>query len=293
MDKPLLNSFRIQIQSLYLFDFQNFITKLFMFRYGAENYIPPREIKDKGADGIIVDKNTIVACYGPIKIEKNRYLDKIEDDYKSYSDNWQTAYKNWMFVTNNNIPEWGINRINKLKKDSSQIGLENILQFVDELQSYQKRELGNYLNIEKDLFARDYLKEIIEDLIKESSFTDENIEYKKRIYFPDKVSLNFEQDDINNILQEYDSYIENGVFNEISSLLFGYEDEDFEKLKHRIIYDFNNKLGDFRSRLQQLTEKYLGKYSSENDDDYLYYIRAVLIYLFEQCLIGNKTKGEL
>lgn len=293
MDNPLRNSFRIQIKSLYSFEFQNFITKLFMFRYGADNYIPPREIKDKGADGIIIDKNTIVACYGPKKIDKNRYVDKIEDDFQSYSDNWQTNYTNWMFVTNNDIPEWGISRINKLKKDSSQIGLENILLFIDELPSYQKREIGNYLNIEKDLFARDYLKEIIEDLIKEASFTDENVKYKQRIDFSEKVSLNFEREDITNILQEYDSYIENGILNDISSLLFGYEDEDFEKLKHRIKYDYTNKTGDFKSRLQQLTEKYLGKYSSENDDDYLYYIRAVLIYLFEQCLIGNKTKGEL
>lgn len=293
MNSPLRNNFRIQIQSLYLFAFQDFITKLFMFRYGAENYIPPREIKDKGADGIIVDKNTIVACYGPKKIDKNKYLEKIEDDFKSYTDNWQVNYDNWMFVSNNDIPEWGISKINKLKKDSIQIGLENILNIIDELSSFQKRELGNYLSIEKDLFAQDYLKEIIEDLIKEASFTDENVKYKQRIDFPEKVSLNFEQEDINNILQDYDSYIENGVFNNIGSLLFGYEDEDFEKLKHRIKYDYTNKSGDFKNRLQQLTEKYLGKYSSENDDEYLYYIRAVLIYLFEQCLIGNKTKGEL
>lgn len=293
MDNPLRNSFRIQIQSLYLFDFQDFITKLFMFRYGAENYIPPRDSSDKGADGIIKNKETIVACYGPKKIDKKRYLDKINDDFKLYSDNWQSKYKNWMFVTNNDIPEWAIKKINSLKKDSAPVGLKNLLQIVDELPSYQKREIGNYLNVPKELFAQDYLKEIIEDLIKETSFTDENIEYKKQIYFPDKVSLNYKQEDIDSVFQAYDIYFENGVFNEIKSLLFGYEDEDTNKLKVRIINDFNNKSGDFKSRLQQLTEKYLDKYSSENDDEYLFYIRAVLIYLFEQCLIGSKTKGEL
>lgn len=293
MNSPLHNSFKVQIENLYKYDFQDFITKLFMFRYGAENYTPPRDIKDKGADGIITEKETIVACYGPEKIDKNRYLDKIEGDFKLYSDNWQSKYKNWMFVTNNDIPEWAIKEINSLKKDSSPIGLKNLLQIVDELPSYQKREIGNYLNVPKELFAQDYLKEIIADLINEASFTDGNVKYKQKIDFPEKISLNFEQEDINNILQEYYSYIENGVFNDISSLLFGYEDEDFEKLKHRIQYDYTNKSGDFKNRLQQLTEKYLDKYSSENDDEYLYYIRAVLIYLFEQCLIGNKTKGEL
>jgi len=292
MDDPLRNIFRTQIESLHLFDFQDFITKLFMFRYGAENYIPPRKMKDKGVDGIIIDKNTIVACYGPEKIDKNKYLKKIEDDFKLYSENWQLNYKNWMFVTNNNIPEWGISKINSLKKDSIQIGLENILQFIDELPNYKKGKLGNYLNIDKTYFARDYLKEIIEDLLRGALFTYENVEYKQQIYFLDKINLNFEKEDINNILKEYDSYFENGVFNEISSLLFGYEDEDFEKLKHSINYDYSNKSGDFKSRLQQLTENYLIKYSSENDDDYLYYIRAVLIYLFEQCMIGEKTKEK-
>ncbi len=292
MNRPLQNSFHIQIARLYEFKFQEFITKLFMFRYGAENYTPPRDVKDKGADGIITKTKTVIACYGPEKIDKNRYIKKIEDDFKLYSDNWQSKYKNWMFVANNDIPEWAIKKINSLKKDSTPVGLKNLLQIVDELSSSQKREIGNYLNIGTELFAQDYLKEIIEDLIKKTPFTDENIEYKKQIYFPDKVSLNYKQDDIDGIFREYDIYFEDGVFNKIKDLLFGYEDEDINKLKVRILNDFNNKNGDFKSSLQQLTEKYLDKYSSENDDDYSYYVIAVLIYLFEQCLIGKKTKDE-
>ena len=293
MNSPLQNKFRIQIQSLYKFDFQDFITKLFMFRYGATNYIPPRDIKDKGADGIITDKETIIACYGPEKIDEKRYLKKISDDFKSYSDNWQTNYKNWTFVTNNDIPEWAIRKINSLQKSSSPVGLKNILQMIDELPSFQKRELGSYLNIEKELFAKDYLNEILEDLIKETSFVDENIQYQQQVYFPKKIELNYDKEDVDSILQEYDIYFEDGIFSEIESLLFGYEDEETNKLKIRIITDYNSKAGDFKSRLQQLLEKYLDKYSSENDDEYLFYIRAILIYLFEQCLIGRKTKGEL
>ena len=83
-----------------------------MFRYGADNYIPPRDIKDKGADGIITNKAMVVACYGPEKIDKKRYLKKIESDFKSYLDNWKVKYQNWMFVTNNDMPEWAISKIN-------------------------------------------------------------------------------------------------------------------------------------------------------------------------------------
>ena len=292
MNSPLKNSFRVQIESLNLFKFQDFITELFIFRYGAENYIPPREIKDKGADGIITSCNTLIACYGPKSINKNRYLKKIEDDFESYEENWKKDYKNWMFVTNNDIPEYAIKKINSLKSDATQIGIKNILQFIDELPSSQKRALGKYLNIDKDLFARDYLKELIEDLIKDSEFTTENVDYKTQIYFPDKVSLNFKQEDINKVLDEYDSYFENGIFNVIGGLLFGYEDEDFEKLKHKIKYDYTNESGSFKKRLKKLTEKYLNKYASDSDDEYLYYLRAILLYLFEQCIIGDKTKAE-
>lgn len=197
-----------------------------------------------------------------------------------------------MFVTNNDIPEYAIKKINALKSDATQIGIKNILQFIDELPSLQKRALGKYLNIDKDLFARDYLKELIEDLIKDSEFTTENVDYKTQIYFPDKVSLNFKQEDINKVLDEYDSYFENGIFNVIGGLLFGYEDEDFEKLKHKIKYDYTNESGSFKKRLKKLTEKYLNKYASDSDDEYLYYLRAILLYLFEQCIIGDKTKAE-
>ena len=237
MNNPLKNSFRIQIKSLTLFEFQDFITELFMLRYGSENYIAPREIKDKGADGIINSSKTLIACYGPKIIDKRKYLKKIQDDFNSYSDYWRADYKNWMFVTNNDIPEYGIKKINNLKPDASPIGVKNLLQFIEELSGSQKRKIGEYLNISEDLFARDYLKELIEDLIKDSEFTSENITYESQLYFPDKVALNFNQEDIDNILDEYDSYFENGVFSVIKGLLHGYTDEDFEKLKHKIKID--------------------------------------------------------
>tara|TARA_B100000378_G_scaffold225912_1_gene189854 strand:- start:27058 stop:27939 length:882 start_codon:yes stop_codon:yes gene_type:complete len=292
MNNPLKNSFRIQIKSLTLFEFQDFITELFMLRYGSENYIAPREIKDKGADGIINSSKTLIACYGPKIIDKRKYLKKIQDDFNSYSDYWRADYKNWMFVTNNDIPEYGIKKINNLKPDASPIGVKNLLQFIEELSGSQKRKIGEYLNISEDLFARDYLKELIEDLIKDSEFTSENITYESQLYFPDKVALNFNQEDIDNILDEYDSYFENGVFSVIKGLLHGYTDEDFEKLKHKIKIDYNNQFGNFKIRLKQIIENYLFKYSSSNDDDYLYYLRAIMLYLFEQCLIGDKTKIE-
>ena len=180
--------------------------------------------------------------------------------------------------------------INSLKKNVKQIGIKNLLQFIEDLPYHSKRHLAEYLNIDKTFLSQDYLKGIIEDLIKDASFTPDNIHYQQRIDFLKKIQLNYEQEDIDGALDEYDSFIENGVFNVIGSLLSAYEDEDFEKLKHRILYDYMNKSGVFKIRLKELTEQYLAKYSSNDDDVYLYYVRAVLMYLFEQCLIGKKIK---
>ena len=64
MKEPLENIFITQITSLRGFDFQNFITKLYLLRYGNEDFLPPRKVKDKGSDGIILprEKSCCLLC---------------------------------------------------------------------------------------------------------------------------------------------------------------------------------------------------------------------------------------
>jgi hypothetical protein len=163
---------------------------------------------------------------------------------------------------------------------------------IDKLSGGKKRRVGEYLKIDKEYFTKDYLIEILDNLLKGSDFYDENVLYEKVIYTPDKITLNYRQSDVEGVLNEYKIFFEDGVFNNIENILQGYDDEEQNRIKIKILCDFNDKTSSsFKERSKTLTEFYLGRYST-NDDDYLFFIRAVLIYFFEQCLIGKKTEAE-
>ncbi|MFC1508892.1 hypothetical protein ACFL60_04290 [Candidatus Omnitrophota bacterium] len=269
------------------------MTKLYLFKYGANGFLPPRKVQDVGSDGIILSEKRVVACYGPKDYKLKRFFDKAEDDYKSYTKNLQLQYPNWSFISNLDVPQEAITKIhNEICQDAPILGIKNILVIIFELPASQRRHLGEYLNIETDYFAKDYLSEILYELLKRSEFTKNNIPYKDVIYIPEKFKLNYSFEDIEEALNEYNLFLEDGVFKSIENTLQGYEDEEQTRIKHKIIYDYNNASGLFKLRLKILTENYLSQYSSLNDDDYLFYIRAVLIYFFEQCLIGKKVDSE-
>jgi hypothetical protein len=64
-------------------------------------------------------------------------------------------------------------------------------------------------------------------------------------------------------------------------------------LKFKIITDFNKQKGTFKEQLENLTDLYYNKYSSGSDDEFFMYIRGILVYCFEQCILGKKTKEEI
>ncbi len=77
-------------------------------------------------------------------------------------------------------------------------------------------------------------------------------------------------------------------FKAIESIIRGYRDNEKDLIKRRIMDDFN-KLGvGFKKRLYDLTEQYTKQYSNIDDDGYKLSIKAVLLYMFEQCLVGKK-----
>ncbi len=295
MNKPLKNILKSQICALTGFDFQNFVVEMYLLKYGEKGFIPTRRIKDKGADGIIVDEKCIIACYGPNKYDRKEFEKKINDDFKSYKLNFEEQYPVWQFITNQfeNSAEV-ILLVNKLKQDAITIGVLQIITMIEELPVYKRRKIAKYLRIDNDYIAQDYINEILIDLLKEVSNDNNGITYRdKPIYITTKIELNYiNPDEISNAQDEYDSFFDEGIFSQIQSLLNGYEDREIGKIKLRVKMDFERFTGTFREKINLLTEKYLEKYSTENDDDYRYYIRSILFYVFEQCFIGIKTEQE-
>ncbi len=288
MNELLKNAFRQQIKMLSGFNFQDFVTELFLYKYGSDDYIVSRKAVDGGCDGIILSQRRVVACHAPENYSLQKFLKKIEQDFQKYRDNWEKKYPNWLFVTNQEPGEKVIKKIHQFKKGTPLLGTENLLAIIGEFDSYRRRKLGGTLRINPDFFAQDYIREIIDDLLRAPDIKHRHVEYSKAVYFPEKVELNFEVEDVEEVLRHFDNSVE--YFPRIAEIIQGY-DKDIDKIKDRIMNDFGDRKGTFKERLKQQLEMYVAKYSPE-DDNYRFYIRAVLLYHFEQCIIGKKTEAE-
>lgn len=298
MDKLLKNAFKLQIESKEGFGFEEFIDELFLLKYGVDNYVPIRRIRDNGNDGTVLSEQKILACYAPRKYNRSDFITKVvgatnkEGDFEKYQKKWQAKFPNWeMYVNHEVAPEQFI-LIQELDGNTSIKGINQILLIVDELTSSKKRKLAVYLGIE-NFFIQDYIEEIINDLLNAPGTENEALHFdKKTLVAPQKkIELNFEREDWNGMNSEMILVMEE--FNTIANILSGYEVDEINNLKRRIISDYNKLSGNFKERLYNLTEQYTREYGNVKDDEYLKCVKSILLYMFEQCLIGRKTDNEL
>jgi len=300
MKTPLQNLFEIQVKALTGFNFQDFVVKVFQYKYGETAFTDIRPQKDKGNDGIIETEKRVIACYGPEETQNTSkrqkdFAKKAKADYLQYQLHWEMNYPNWSIVINHKIDPNYDSIVKKMSTKATVIGISQLLVIIDNLKNYQRRKLGLYLNIGKEYLASEYLQHFLDDLLNETTTPSSNIKYdlKSHVSLSLKFKLNFNDNDLSEANIEYEHLAESGGLKNVENLFSAYDDEEIDKMKNRIIYDFCHLTkGKFKHRLQQLTEHYLTRYSVDKDDDYLYLIRAVLIYLFEQCLLGNKIEKE-
>ncbi len=297
MDKLLKNAFKMQIQSKEGFDFEEFIDELFLLKYGVDNYVPIRRNKDKGNDGTILPEKKILACYGPRKYSKTDFETKVlgavnkEGDFEKYQKNWKDKFENWEMYVNHEVSPEQFTIIQALDGNTSIKGIDQILTIIDELVSSKKRKLATFLGIE-NFFIQDYIQVIIDDLLNASSEEDKVLHFDMKSLVPpkSKIELNFKQEDWEGINTEM--VLVMAEFNTISNILAGYNDDEINTLKRRIINDYNKLSGSFKERLYNLTDQYTLAYGNIKDDEYMKCVKSILLYMFEQCLIGRKTENE-
>jgi len=295
MKTPLINNFETQIKNLKGSEFQTFVSKLFILKYGETGYTILREIKDKGCDGIIEIEKRVIACYGDDNGKesdkrKKDFKQKATGDFEKYKNNWQKSYPNWSIVINNDIdPDYDL-FVKTLSSGASVIGSIQLLEIVEHLKHFQRKKLGENLRINNEYFSQDCLKDILEDL-SSSEIDNSNITYNRDSLtnIKTKIEINYNNQDIENIKKDFENLLETGSLDLVKDLISSYENTEIAKIKNRILTDFN-KLpnGDFKQKFEYLVNFYIEKYSVENDDDYLWLIKSLLYYLFEQCLIGKK-----
>lgn len=297
MEPLLRKAFKIEIEAKTGTNFEEFVDELFLLRFGIENYIPIRGTKDKGNDGTIISERKVLACYAPKKYNKSDFELKVhgtakkEGDYNKYVNNWKELYPKWEMIVNHEIAPEQLTLIEELQGQTSIIGIKQILLIIeDELTTNQKRKLATFLNIDM-YFKQDYILDIIEDLLKGAN-RDETFNFNKAdlTFLKKKIELNFNEEDWDVVNSEMHLVMKD--FMTISNILSQYEDDEKDLLKHRVIEDYIKLSGDFKFRLSNLTEQYTKQYSNIDDDGYRLNVRTILLYMFEQCLIGRKTSEE-
>ena len=287
----------MQIQSKEGFEFEEFIDELLLLKYGVDNYTPIRRIKDKGNDGTILSEQKILACYAPRKYSKADFETKVlgaknkEGDFEKYQKNWKTEFPHWEIYVNHEVAPEQLTLIQGLDGNTSIKGIDQILMIIDELASNKKRKLASYLGIE-NFFIQDYIQDIINDLLNATGIEDNILHFDRKTLVPPqkKIELNFEQEDWDGMNSEMLLVMEE--FNTIANILSGYEVDEINTLKRRIINDYNKLSGNFKERLYSLTEQYTREYGNLKDDEYGKCVKSLLLYMFEQCLIGKKTDKE-
>lgn len=303
MDTNLRKNFENSIKLTNEEDFENFVKALHFEKFGTDDFISTRDTKDKGCDGVVVSTKTIIASYGPIKYTKPKFDKKAGDDFGKYLTHWVKQYPNWVMYFNGDIAPDQILKINELKLLAGRRGFkkikvgikgaDHILDTIEkDLKNIQIRRLALHLNIPQELFIKDYIREILDDLISGLTIELKNVEYALKVDIEEKILLNYSKAELADAKREYEELAINGTLRDIQNAFSNYEDEDINKIKLKIIRDFAEFGGSFKQKLDALANKYYQKYSSGNDDDFDYYIRAILIYCFEQCIIGVKTIKE-
>lgn len=303
MDRALKANIKELIKSKRGFEFEAFLNEMLLIYYGKNGYQPTRERSDDGADGVILTTQTIVAAYAPDTYSERKFLRKVQDDFDDYLNKWVNDYPNWRMYYNNALAPAHIRVSASLKDDANKKGkqvgniaiegIDQIMHLVEhDMSNIQQRAVANSLGVAKELLIFDHIRSIIDDLIMGGRIDNENVQYKAEVNIGEKIALNFTGEDARNAEEEYSELAINGTLKKIWDIISMYGVEQINTLKLKIKRDFNEISGGFKLKASALTQKYMDKYTSGQDDDFEYYTRALLVYCFEQCMIGTKTSGE-
>lgn len=301
------NVLRINIESLIRskrgFEFEAVINKMYLIKHGSDGYQPTRERSDDGAEGLIRSSKTIIAAYGPDRYDEKKFFKKVDDDYDDFIKKWAADYPNWTMHFNGPLAPDQIRICEELKERAKKNdietdliivkGIDQIMQYIaDEMSSRQLRQLATYLGVPRELITFDQIRSIIDDLIQGIPIDLNSVDYKIEVSIVEKININYSDEDRDSAKEEYQDIVLNGTLKKIWNILATYENEQITILKLKVRRELDVINGTYKEKVNSLVAKYLDKYSNDNDAEFEYYIRALLVYCFEQCMIGKKTKSE-
>ncbi|MHB8879967.1 MAG: hypothetical protein ACYC69_00495 [Thermodesulfovibrionales bacterium] len=287
MDSTLKTLFKAAVDGKKDSAFQDIVDIVYSKRFGPR-FVSVKQKRDKGCDGI-VDNSRILAAYAPEKSKLKDFKKKFTGDFEKYQNDWQADHPHWECIYNGEFTAQMIQHLNALKPDCVKTDINRLLDMIGELPHFKRRELAIDLSINEQFIINDALKAVIEDLFK---LSEESIEgsklYESPPYIEDKIRLNYDESDIEDALKEYEHVVEH--FGELKDILKSYQDFEIGAVKTKLISSYGKLSGNLKDRLESLTEQFSER--NKNDDYYIFFVRVVLIYFFEICVIGRRPESE-
>jgi len=285
MDIIVKEILKTKINSLKELRFQEFVNCLFVICYG-EYFVVVKQKQDKGSDGILFNSK-VIACYAPESYNLIGFKTKISGDYNSYHKNWEKSHPEWMVVYNGPFLANMIKHVDSLKKSASTFGIDNILDLIDSQNWTKRNKIYESLGIGSEYVKYDIIEEAIKDIIQFSEVGDI---VKLEIPIPPaiKIEINYSLEEIEDAINEFQSYCSNASF--ISGVLADYN-EQYPILIDKVRTDFSklDKSFSFKERLELIIIQYATNARKQEDDIYVYYVKMLMLYCFEQCIIGKKS----
>ena len=285
MDKIAVDFLKDKLLNLKGNEFQNAMDGIMSIIY-ERDYTEVKQKRDKGCDGILYNQK-ILAAYAPEKYDLADFKKKTNDDFKKYSTHWQNTHKKWAVVTNTELTSSMILHVNSLYHDSEIIGVLDLISIIRNAPWVKVIKIFRALQIPERYCTYDLFSFVIEDLIG-SNDPEDNLPYEKPIYIEEKISLNIlDEESIEIFTEEYEEYFED--YKIIANILSNYSPNDVSALRNKIRSNYLVLAGSFLEKIVSLTIFLAGE---RKDEIYKQYIRKLVFYFFEQCLIGIKTKIE-
>ena len=288
MYRELHDLLNIKIVLLHGNKFQQFINELLNLLYGSE-YIPIRPQQDRGNDGCLKDKTKLFAVYAP-ETQKTfaEIKTKFVTDFEKYKRYW-SSYRRFVFVFNN--PEIAVTDIT-----AQQLQLAHeyetdfwtrgyLLRRIEgELSFAEIRKLAlEILQVNEEQYRFSIISWVVDDLTKQKNGNEQAISYTLPTGISEKIDKNFDPHDVETVKEEVRTFQQD--FSNLQKIL---ENPETAKILKDKVLSLYLEIGSDKSLSKKIAivQKNLSKESQ--DDDYLYYVRCIIFYIFEQCLIGNK-----
>jgi hypothetical protein len=287
MDSILRTLFKAAIEGKKDIAFQDVVDSVYSKRFCSE-FTSIKQKRDKGCDGILNNRE-ILAVYAPERPNLKDFKKKVDEDFEKYRDNWSATHPEWGYVYNGEFTAQMIQHLDSLKRDCHKVDINRLLDMIDELPHFRRRELAVELSINEQFIINDVLKAVIEDLFKISEqCVGSSKPHISPPYIEDKIKLNYDEKDVEDALKEYGSVVE--YFGELKDILKSYQDFEVGALKTKLIECYGKLSGNFKQRLRVLVEQFSER--NKSDDYYVFFVRIVLFYFFEICVIGKRPESE-